>query len=329
MKSGVEKNERKKIKGKEQKIEVEKILKGIVIAGPTGVGKTDLSIKLAKKINGEIISADASQIYKELNIGTAKISPEEMQGVKHYMIDVVNPCSDYSVGDFEKEVNKILIQQENNLESKNKNIMLVGGTGLYIKSITDGFADLPSKDEKIREKLSSKSLKELQEILKILDQKSYDEIDLSNRLRLVRAIEVCYLTNGKFSDLRLKNIKNNNYKFLKFFLIRNRDELYQRINRRVEIMFENGLVDEAKKVYNKYRKNLYKISSIGYKELFLYFENKITFDCAIELIKKNSRNYAKRQLTWFRKEKDYIVYNLSEMSEKEIIEDILKRWENF
>ncbi|AMD95961.1 tRNA (adenosine(37)-N6)-dimethylallyltransferase MiaA [Leptotrichia sp. oral taxon 847] len=305
------------------------MLKGIVIAGPTGVGKTDLSIKLAKKINGEIISADASQIYKELNIGTAKISPEEMQGVKHYMIDVVNPCSDYSVGDFEKEVNKILIQQENNLESKNKNIMLVGGTGLYIKSITDGFADLPSKDEKIREKLSSKSLKELQEILKILDQKSYDEIDLSNRLRLVRAIEVCYLTNGKFSDLRLKNIKNNNYKFLKFFLIRNRDELYQRINRRVEIMFENGLVDEAKKVYNKYRKNLYKISSIGYKELFLYFENKITFDCAIELIKKNSRNYAKRQLTWFRKEKDYIVYNLSEMSEKEIIEDILKRWENF
>lgn len=329
MKRGVRKNERKKIKGKEQKIEVEKILKGIVIAGPTGVGKTDLSIKLAKKINGEIISADASQIYKELNIGTAKISPEEMQGVKHYMIDVVNPCSDYSVGDFEKEVNKILMQKENNLESKNKNIMLVGGTGLYIKSITDGFADLPSKDEKIREELSSKSLEELQEILKILDKKSYDEIDLSNRLRLVRAIEVCYLTNGKFSELRLKNIKNNNYKFLKFFLIRNRDELYQRINRRVEIMIENGLVDEAKKVYNKYRKNLYKISSIGYKELFLYFENKITFDCAIELIKKNSRNYAKRQLTWFRKEKDYIAYNLSEMSEKEIIEDILKRWENF
>ena len=280
------KNKRKNKRKGWKEIGVKKILKGIVIAGPTGVGKTDLSIKLAKEINSEIISADASQIYKELNIGTAKISPKEMQGVKHYMIDVADPCSDYSVGDFEKEVNKILFEKENNLESKNKNIMLVGGTGLYIKSITDGFANLPPKNEKIREELSSKSLEELQEILKDLDKKSYNEIDLFNKLRLIRAIEVCYLTNGKFSELRMKNIKNNNYKFLKIFLNRNRDELYERINLRVEIMIKNGLVEEAKKVYNKYRKNLYKISSIGYKELFLYFEHKITFDCAIELIKK-------------------------------------------
>ena len=326
---GEGKNKRKNKRKGWKEIGVKKILKGIVIAGPTGVGKTDLSIKLAKEINSEIISADASQIYKELNIGTAKISPKEMQGVEHYMIDVADPCSDYSVGDFEKEVNKILFEKENNLESKNKNIMLVGGTGLYIKSITDGFANLPPKNEKIREELSSKSLEELQEILKDLDKKSYNEIDLFNKLRLIRAIEVCYLTNGKFSELRIKNIKNNNYKFLKIFLNRNRDELYERINLRVEIMIKNGLVEEAKKVYNKYRKNLYKISSIGYKELFLYFEHKITFDCAIELIKKESRNYAKRQLTWFKKEKNYIVYNFSEMSEFEIIEDILKRWENF
>lgn len=326
---GEGKNKRKNKRKGWKEIGVKKILKGIVIAGPTGVGKTDLSIKLAKEINSEIISADASQIYKELNIGTAKISPKEMQGVKHYMIDVADPCSDYSVGDFEKEVNKILFEKENNLESKNKNIMLVGGTGLYIKSITDGFANLPPKNEKIREELSSKSLEELQEILKDLDKKSYNEIDLFNKLRLIRAIEVCYLTNGKFSELRMKNIKSNNYKFLKIFLNRNRDELYERINLRVEIMIKNGLVEEAKKVYNKYRKNLYKISSIGYKELFLYFEHKITFDCAIELIKKESRNYAKRQLTWFKKEKNYIVYNFSEMSECEIIEDILKRWKNF
>ena len=326
---GEGKNKRKNKRKGWKEIGVKKNLKGIVIAGPTGVGKTDLSIKLAKEINSEIISADASQIYKELNIGTAKISPKEMQGVKHYMIDVADPCSDYSVGDFEKEVNKILFEKENNLESKNKNIMLVGGTGLYIKSITDGFANLPPKNEKIREELSSKSLEELQEILKDLDKKSYNEIDLFNKLRLIRAIEVCYLTNGKFSELRMKNIKNNNYKFLKIFLNRNRDELYERINLRVEIMIKNGLVEEAKKVYNKYRKNLYKISSIGYKELFLYFEHKITFDCAIELIKKESRNYAKRQLTWFKKEKNYIVYNFSEMSESKIIEDILKRWKNF
>ena len=148
-------------------------------------------------------------------------------------------------------------------------------------------------------------------------------------MRLVRAIEVCRLTGEKFSELRLKNKKNNNYKFLKIFLTRNRDELYERINLRVEIMIKNGLVEEAKKVYNKYRENLYKISSIGYKELFLYFENKISFDEAVELIKKESRNYAKRQLTWFRKEKDYIIYNFSEMSESKIIKDILKRWKNF
>ena len=305
---------------------MQKKLKGIVIAGATGVGKTDLSIKLAKRLNAVIISADASQVYKELDIGTAKVTHEEMQGIPHYMMDLVNPDEDYSVGDFEKAVNNIL---NKNCEKKEKNVIIAGGTGLYIKSITDGFANLPPKNEKIREELSSKSLEELQEILKDLDKKSYNEIDLFNKLRLIRAIEVCYLTNGKFSELRMKNIKSNNYKFLKIFLNRNRDELYERINLRVEIMIKNGLVEEAKKVYNKYRKNLYKISSIGYKELFLYFEHKITFDCAIELIKKESRNYAKRQLTWFKKEKNYIVYNFSEMSECEIIEDILKRWKNF
>ena len=308
---------------------MKKILKGIVIAGPTGVGKTDLSIKLAKEINSEIISADASQIYKDLNIGTAKITLSEMREIKHYMIDIVNPDSDYSVGDFEKEVNKILFEKENSFGTKNKNIMLVGGTGLYIKSVTDGFADLPAKDENIRRELDKKFLEELQKILKDLDEKAWSEIDLSNKLRLVRAIEVCRLTGGKFSELRLKNKKNNNYKFLKIFLTRNRDELYEKINLRVEIMIKNGLVEEAKKVYNKYRENLYKISSIGYKELFLYFENKISFDEAVELIKKESRNYAKRQLTWFRKEKDYIIYNFSEMSESKIIKDILKRWKNF
>ena len=301
-------------------------MKGIVIAGATGVGKTDLSIKLAQKINAEIISADASQVYKELDIGTAKVTQKEMQGIPHYMIDVVNPDEDYSVGDFERAVNNILNES---CQKNGKNVIIAGGTGLYIKSITDGFAKLPSKDEKIRAELEIKNLQELQEMLKELDEKSYSEIDLSNKLRLVRAIEVCLLTGEKFSELRTKNIKNNNYKFLKIFLNRNRDELYERINLRVEIMIKNGLVEEAKKVYNKYRKNLYKISSIGYKELFLYFEHKITFDYAIELIKKESRNYAKRQLTWFKKEKNYIVYNFSEMSECEIIEDILKRWKNF
>ena len=297
-----------------------------MIAGATGVGKTDLSIRLAKKIDAEIISADASQIYKELDIGTAKITDEEMQGVKHYMIDVASPGEDYSVGDFERDVNNIL--NENSCKN-GKNIIIAGGTGLYIRSITDGFAKLPSKDEKIRKELESKSLDELQETLKKLDEKSYEEMDLSKKLRLVRAIEVCLLTGGKFSELRTQNIKNNDYDFLKIFLTRNRDELYDRINRRVEIMIAKGLVGEAKKVYNKYTEELHKISSIGYKELFMHFDGKITLDEAVEEIKKESRRYAKRQMTWFRKEKDYIICNLSEMSENEALDEILKRWEKF
>lgn len=302
-----------------------KKLKGIVISGATGVGKTDLSIKLAKRLNVDIISADASQVYKFLDIGTAKVTEDEMQGIKHYMIDVVEPDEDYSVGDFEVEVNKILHEKEENAE----NIILVGGTGLYIRAITDGFSDLPTKDEKIRKDLEKKSLEELQEILKALDLQAYNEIDLNNKLRLVRAIEVCKITGGKFSELRVKNIKKNNYNFLKVFLTRNREELYERINKRVDIMIQKGLVEEAKKVYNNYENSLYKISTIGYKELFNYFEGKVSLEEAIEDIKRESRRYAKRQMTWFRKEKDYLIYNLSEISEKEIIEDILRNYDNF
>lgn len=302
-----------------------KKLKGIVISGATGVGKTDLSIKLAKRLDADIISADASQVYKFLDIGTAKVTEDEMQGIKHYMIDVVEPDEDYSVGDFEVEVNKILNEKEENDE----NVILVGGTGLYIRAITDGFSDLPTKDEKIRKDLEEKSLEELKEILKELDLQAYNEIDLNNKLRLVRAIEVCKITGGKFSELRVKNIKKNNYNFLKVFLTRNREELYERINKRVDIMIQKGLVEEAKKVYNNYGNSLYKISAIGYKELFNYFDGKVSLEEAIEDIKRESRRYAKRQMTWFRKEKDYLIYNLSEISEKEIIEDILRNYDNF
>lgn len=302
-----------------------KKLRGIVISGATGVGKTDLSIKLAKRLDADIISADASQVYKFLDIGTAKVTEDEMQGIKHYMIDIVEPDEDYSVGDFEVEVNEILNEKEENAE----NIILVGGTGLYIRAITDGFSDLPTKDEKIRKNLEKKSLEELQEILQELDLQAYNEIDLNNKLRLVRAIEVCKITGGKFSELRVKNIKKNNYNFLKVFLTRNREELYERINKRVDIMIQKGLVEEAKKVYNSYGNSLYKISAIGYKELFNYFDGKVSLEEAIEDIKRESRRYAKRQMTWFRKEKDYLIYNLSEISEKEIIEDILRNYDNF
>ena len=300
-------------------------LKGLVISGPTGVGKTDMSIKLAKSLDSEIISADSSQIYRYMDIGTAKITNEEMQGIKHYMIDIIEPGEDYSVGDFEIQVNGILKEKEKKCE----NILLIGGTGLYIKAITDGFSNLPSKDEKLRNELEGKELEELREILKKFDEKAYREIDICNKLRLVRAIEVCILTGGKFSELKTENVKNNNYSFMKVFLTRNREEIYERINKRVDIMISQGLEDEARKIYDKYANLRYKISSIGYKEFFKYFDGENSLDETIEEIKRESRRYAKRQMTWFRKEKDYIIYNLSEQNENDVMKDIIRRWNKF
>ena len=300
-------------------------LKSLVISGPTGVGKTDMSIKLAKSLDSEIISADSSQIYRYMDIGTAKITNEEMQGIKHYMIDIIEPGEDYSVGDFEIQVNRILKEKEKKCE----NILLVGGTGLYIKAITDGFSNLPSKDEKLRNELEGKEQEELREILKKLDEKAYDEIDICNKLRLVRAIEVCILTGGKFSELKTENVKNNNYSFMKVFLTRNREEIYERINKRVDIMISQGLEDEARKIYDKYANLRYKISSIGYKEFFKYFDGENSLDETIEEIKRESRRYAKRQMTWFRKEKDCIIYNLSEQNENDVMKDIIGRWNKF
>ncbi|RRD40247.1 tRNA (adenosine(37)-N6)-dimethylallyltransferase MiaA [Leptotrichia sp. OH3620_COT-345] len=304
---------------------MEKVLKGLVISGPTGVGKTHMSISLAKKIKADIISADSMQVYKKMDIGTAKITCEEMKGIKHYMLDVIEPDEDYSVGDFEKKVNKILKEKE----EKSENIIIVGGTGLYIKAITDGFSFLPSKDRRIRKELEKKSMKELTDELKKLDEKTFNEIDLNNKVRLIRALEVCLLTGKKFSDLKTDNKKNNNYNFLKIFLTRNREEIYDRINKRVDEMKNKGLEHEARRIYTEYGHSKYKITAIGYKEFFNYFDGNISFEEAIEEIKKESRRYAKRQLTWFRKEKEYVMYNLSEKSEQEIEKEILEKWKNF
>lgn len=287
----------------------------IVLAGPTGVGKTNLSIKLAKLLDAEIISVDSMQIYKKLDIGTSKITIEEMQGIKHHMLDIINPDEEFSVGDFEKKVNDILNSNEN------KFFILVGGTGLYIDAVTDGMSKLPNKDLKIREELENLSLKKLQEELKKIDICSYNNIDINNKVRLVRAIEVYKITNIKFSEIINNKIKKNNFTFLKVFLNRNREELYDIINQRVDFMLQKGLLEEAKSVYNEYDK----VKAIGYKELFSYFENNISLEEAIKILKQKSRNYAKRQLTWFNSKKDYIRYNLSEITEEKIIKDILKR----
>ncbi|MEG3013682.1 MAG: tRNA (adenosine(37)-N6)-dimethylallyltransferase MiaA [Cetobacterium sp.] len=295
-------------------------MKGIVIAGPTGVGKTDLSIKLAKALNAEIVSADSAQVYVGMDIGTAKIGQQEMDGVIHHMIDIVEPIKKYSVGDYQREVDDIL------KESEDKNILLVGGTGLYIDSVVRGLSALPESDLEIREKLMAEDGEELFKILCEVDPESAESIHPNNKRRVERALEVFYQTGEKFSVLSKKNIKGNNFKFLKVALERDRDYLYERINKRVEIMMENGLLEEVKSLYEKYGETLKKINIIGYTEIIDYIEGKISLDTSKELIQKNSRNYAKRQFTWFKNDQEYIWYDLDKMTEKEIFLDILERF---
>lgn len=296
------------------------MIKGLVIAGPTGVGKTDLSIKLAKLLDADIISADSAQIYKGMDIGTAKITAEEMQGVKHYMLDVVEPIKKYSVGDYQTAVDNIL----NEKERENKNIILTGGTGLYIGSITEGLSDLPAGDPILREELLKLDSEELYKKLMELDPQAAEDIHINNRRRVERAVEVCMLTGDKFSVLSKKNIKNNNYNFLKVALERDREYLYERINLRVDIMLEKGLEQEVRALYEKYGENLRKINIIGYTELIEYFNGQVTYEEAVENIKRNSRRYAKRQFTWFKNDPTYVWFDLDKLSEEEIINSIIK-----
>ena len=292
---------------------------GIVIGGPTGVGKTSLSIKLAKILDAVIINCDSMQIYKHMDIGTAKIKKKKKEGVEHYMFDIVEPIDRYNVGDYYRDVNSLLKK----FEKDNRNVILVGGTGLYINSIVRGLSKLPEADLNIRDSLEKLSTEELYEKLKELDEEAAKEIHPNNRVRVERAVEVCLLTGNKFSKLNKLNIKDNNYNFIQIALERDRKILYDRIDYRVELMIENGLVEEAKDIYEKYNSEKNKIKAIGYKELFDYFDGLISVDEAIEIIKKESRHYAKRQFTWFKGDADYKWFDLGQITEDEIIKKIL------
>ncbi|NLK63184.1 MAG: tRNA (adenosine(37)-N6)-dimethylallyltransferase MiaA [Fusobacteria bacterium] len=293
---------------------------GIVLAGPTGVGKTNLSIKLAKRLNAEIISADSMQVYKNLNIGTAKIMQKEMDGITHHMLDIITPIEKFSVGQYQNMVDNIL----NRLYKKNKNVIITGGTGLYIESITKGLADLPKENDAIREELSKLNNDELYNLLSEIDETASNKIHKNNRKKIIRAIEVYKITGEKISELQKNNIKNNQYIFYKYALERDRKILYDRIDRRVDNMVLEGLIEEAKSIYNIYKNDIRKIEAIGYKEIFQYFENKCSLEEAINNIKKVSRNYAKRQFTWFKNIEDYKWFNLDNLNE----EDILLKIEN-
>lgn len=298
----------------------------LIIAGPTAIGKTSLSIKLAKALNGEIISTDSMQIYKYMDIGSAKISKDEMDGVIHHMIDVVDPKDPFSVADYKEKADKAI----QDILSRNKLPILVGGTGLYINSLTCNmnFTEA-NKDENYRSELESlakeKGNEFIHNMLKDIDPISYNEIHYNNRKRVIRALEVYKLTNKPFSSFNLgEEIYNGPYEVKYYVLDMNREALYDRINLRVDIMMKNGLLEECIKLREMgYNSSMQSMQGIGYKEMFYYLDNKITLDDAIEMIKKGSRNYAKRQLTWFRRDPRAIFINKDNLSEEEIFNKIL------
>lgn len=269
----------------------------LVLMGATGVGKTDYSISLAQKIGSPIISCDSRQIYKELNIGVARPSPEQLNIVPHYFIATHSVQSYYSVGKYEQEVLALL----DDLFAQHDTLLMVGGSGLYIDAVCFGIDDVPAVDEELRASLTQRMITEgveaLSRELKMLDPDFYGEVDTKNPARVLRALEVCLTAGKPFSKIRQNSPKNRNFEVRFVVLNRDRAELYARINRRVDQMMEQGLLEEAKSVL-PYR-HLNALKTVGYRELFGYFDGSCTLEEAVELIKRNTRRYAKRQLTWF------------------------------
>lgn len=271
----------------------------IVVCGPTAIGKTKLSIDLAKQFNTEIISADARQFYKEMNIGTAKATAEELAQVKHHFVNNLSIQDNYAAGEFEREVNELLSQ----LFKSKDFVIMAGGSGLFIKAAIEGFDALPEVPTSIRENLkkilAEKGIAELQQQLKIADPTYFEVVDTNNPQRLIRALEIIEHTQKPYSSLLNQTIKERPYIPIYIGLNINREVLYERINKRVDIMMEQGQLEEVKTLQDY--QNLNALQTVGYSELFAYIKNECTLEEAVELIKRNSRRYAKRQITWFKK----------------------------
>lgn len=276
-----------------------KKIKVVAIVGATASGKTKYSIELAKKINGEIISADSRLVYKGFNIGTAKPTKEEMQGISHYMIDIVEPEFDYSAGLYQTQAKEKIYE----INKKGKVPIIVGGTGLYIDILLKNF-ELPTfePDTKLRKSLEKYSSEELYEILKSKDSIGAETIEKNDRKKLIRAIEIINYTQKPLSDSR--GIAESEFDIEWIGCNYSRGILYDRINKRVDIMVEQGLIEETKKLLNRHGRIYNLINTIGYREIIHYLDGKMPLEESIELLKQNTRKYAKRQLTWFRKNED-------------------------
>lgn len=303
----------------------------IVLTGPTAVGKTELSIQLAKKVGGEIISADSMQVYKYMDIGSAKIMPEEMQGVRHHLVDVLHPKEAFDVYTFKQLAKEAMqgIYERGNIP------VIVGGTGFYIQALLYDidFTTCEEEDQAVRKELEKDALNKgneyLHEMLKDLDEESARQIHPNNVKRMIRAIEYCKLTGSKFSEHNEEQRrKESPYDFRYFVLNDDRKILYERIDKRVDIMLKAGLLEEVKKLKDMgLSRSDVSMQGLGYKEILDYLDGEIDLERAVYLIKRDTRHFAKRQLTWFRRERDVIWVNKNEYDHDEtrILEAMLKR----
>lgn len=294
----------------------------IIITGPTGIGKTALSIELAKILNTEIISADSMQIYKYMDIGTGKVTVDEAQGIKHHMLDIVYPDDDYTVDDYKRDAGKIV----ESINHNNKIPIIVGGTGLYLESLIYKLNfNIAKPNQHLRDYYNKISSKHgpgyLHSILSKIDPISADRIHPNQEVRIIRALEVFDQTSKPFSSFNDYNRDyNENLSFKYIVLNRDRDDLYERINKRVDVMLNNGLVKEVEDLLAKgYSRELTSMQGIGYKEIISYLNDELSYEDAVELLKRNSRRYAKRQLTWFRREPSKMLLNIEKEDSLSVI----------
>ena len=274
----------------------------IVLLGPTGVGKTELSLRVASHVGSHIISADYRQLYKELVIGTAAPTAEQLARIKHYFVGTLSLTDYYNASQFEEEV---LLCLENLFQSTS-NVVMTGGSMMYIDAVCNGIDELPTVSQEIRTNLMKRfeveGLDPIREDLKRLDPQHYNEVDLNNYKRVIHALEICLMTGRPYSELRTNTKKTRPFRIIKIGLTRDREELCDRINARVDQMMRDGLLEEARHVYPY--KHLNSLNTVGYKEMFNYLDGEWPLDFAIEKIKRNSRVYARKQMTWFKRDKE-------------------------
>ena len=284
----------------------------IVITGPTAVGKTELCLRIAEKFNIPVINADSRQIFRGMQIGTAAPTPEQRKRVRHYFVDLLELDEYYNASMYEQDVMKLLYSMFK--DKDNAIALLTGGSMMYIDAVCNGIDDIPTISDEVRllykQRLEKEGLTALLQELKVKDPQYYDFVDKNNPRRVVHGLEICHQTGRTYSSFRVKEKKQRPFRIIKIALNRDREELYSRINRRVDEMMENGMVEEARLLL-PYR-SLNALNTVGYKELFRYFDGEWTMEKAIERIKGNTRRYARKQLTWYKKDNDIVWFDAAE-----------------